>query len=88
MDPAAQCFWLGGGVPGRIRAMVMTRALALCGLLALGSLSQSIEARHSKRRAESPSLYDLKGLVDIAGEPVELSAFAGKVSLVVNVASA
>ena len=70
--------------------MVMAqRALALCGLLALGSLSQPIEARsHSKRRAKSPSLYDLKGLVDIAGEPVDLSAFAGKVSLVVNVASA
>eukprot|EP01043_Picozoa_sp_COSAG02_P024898 COSAG02_NODE_1379_length_12986_cov_20.681928_9_plen_97_part_00 len=32
--------------------------------------------------------YELKGLLDISGNQVDMSAFAGRVSLVVNVASA
>ena len=61
-------------------------AFATVSLLVGGS---SVEGRNvAKRRSKAPSLYDIKGLVDISGQPVDMSGFAGRVSLVVNVASA
>ena len=50
-------------------------------------LLPSADSRVTTKRRKAKSLYALKGLVDIGGNSVDLDAYAGKVSLVVNVAS-
>ena len=70
--------------------MRLGRVALLVGTASLLVADSSVEGRaHAKRRSKTgPSLYELKGLVDISGETVDMSAFEGRVSLVVNVASA
>ena len=68
--------------------MRLARVALVVSTASLLVADSSVEGARAKRRSNTgPSLYELKGLVDISGQPVDMSAFEGKVSLVVNVAS-